>query len=64
MPVLWRVQYSALCAVNVNERRHLEEITDASGTDFLPVVELSVRGEITQEEPAEWDSDAKVVVKG
>ena len=41
----------------------IKEITDPSGTDLLSDVGVSVLGEITQEEPAEWSPDAKVVIK-
>ena len=40
-----------------------KEITDPSGSDFLSAVSVSVRGEITQKEPAEWGPDAKVVTE-
>ena len=40
-------------AVRVNGGS-FKEITDPLGTDFLSVAGVSVCGEITQDEPAEW----------
>eukprot|EP00450_Noctiluca_scintillans_P001307 CAMPEP_0194501876 /NCGR_PEP_ID=MMETSP0253-20130528/23411_1 /TAXON_ID=2966 /ORGANISM="Noctiluca scintillans" /LENGTH=292 /DNA_ID=CAMNT_0039343927 /DNA_START=50 /DNA_END=928 /DNA_ORIENTATION=+ len=55
------LESTAPFAVSVNGSSFME-ITDISGTEFLSTPGVSVRGEITQDEP-EWGPDAKVVIK-
>jgi len=55
------LESAAPFAVSVNGSS-FKELTDPSGTDFLSVEGLSVRGEVTYDEPA-WGPDANVVIK-
>ena len=61
MPVLSESAGPFAVSVNVGSSN---EVTDPLGTIVLSAVGVYVRGEITQEEPAEWGPDAKVVIKG